>query len=239
VIIGCVVLAMVAAGGVLRPRPRPQRRVTALLGRAATEPNPSSRPAWRSGSAVRVAAAAVAFVAAVVVIGGVVGIGLGLGAAAVVATIRPSPSAAGVVPDDVPVVVDLIAGCLAAGATMSQALDAAAMAADGQLRAACIRVATALRAGSPPDEAWQLWLADPRLAPVARTVLRTAETGAAAAAELLRTSSRLRAVRRSVTQHRVRQAAVWLVVPLGLCFLPAFVLVAVIPIVIGLVPSLR
>jgi tight adherence protein B len=37
----------------------------------------------------------------------------------------------------------------------------------------------------------------------------------------------------------VRRASVWLVVPLGLCFLPAFVLLAVVPLVIGLVPALR
>jgi pilus assembly protein TadC len=52
-------------------------------------------------------------------------------------------------------------------------------------------------------------------------------------------ASRLRSRRRAAAEHRVRQAAVWLVVPLGLCFLPAFVLVAVVPIVIGLFPSLH
>jgi hypothetical protein len=49
----------------------------------------------------------------------------------------------------------------------------------------------------------------------------------------------LRAQRRAAAQHRVRQASVWLVVPLGLCFLPAFILVAVVPLVVGLLPSLR
>jgi Flp pilus assembly protein TadB len=142
-------------------------------------------------------------------------------------------------PDEIAVVIDLVAGCLAGGTGLPDALDAAALAAGERLGASCHEVAVALRSGVPVDEAWQVWAADPWLAPVARTAVRTAASGAAAAAELRRSSARLRARRRSAAQHRVRAASVWLVVPLGLCFLPAFVLVAVVPLVVGLVPSLH
>jgi Flp pilus assembly protein TadB len=182
--------------------------------------------------------ASVVALAGVVAVGGPLGFGIGLVGAAVVAFGRPRPGAPPVNPDDVPVVVDLVAGCLAAGASLPDALDAASVAADQALRSACTAVAAALRSGAPPDEAWRTWLVDPWLAPVARTAVRTSQTGAATAADLSRTSSRLRARRRAAAQHRVRQASVWLVVPLGLCFLPAFVLVAVVPLVVGLVPSL-
>jgi len=37
----------------------------------------------------------------------------------------------------------------------------------------------------------------------------------------------------------VQQVGVWIVVPLGLCFLPAFLAVAVVPLVLGLAPSLH
>jgi pilus assembly protein TadC len=188
---------------------------------------------------MRVVLAAVVLLAGVVAIGGPAGLVIGALGAGFVALRRPAAAVATVNPDEVPVVVDLIAGCLAAGAAIPEALDAAAVAADDVMRMACAAVAAALRSGAPPDEAWRGWLLDPWLAPVARTAVRTSQTGAAAADDLRRTSSRLRARRRAAAQHRVRQAAVWLVVPLGLCFLPAFILVAVVPLVIGLVPSLR
>jgi hypothetical protein len=121
--------------------------------------------------------------------------------------------------------------------------DAVAAAAEGVedqvLQQRCRTVAAALGAGAPAEAAWASWLSDPRLAPIARTAIRTSHSGAATADELRRTATRLRAQRRAGLQQRVRQASVWVVVPLGLCFLPAFVLVAVVPLVIGLLPALR
>ncbi|HEX3823718.1 MAG TPA: type II secretion system F family protein [Mycobacteriales bacterium] len=183
--------------------------------------------------------AAAVVLAAGIAVGGLFGILLGVAGAAVVALLRLSAAPPTVDPDDVPVVVDLVAGCLAAGASLPAAFEAAAVAASEVMRLQCRVVAAALHAGAPPDEVWRDWLANPWLAPVARTALRTAHTGAAAAEDLRRTSARLRARRRAAAQHRVRQASVWLVVPLGLFFLPAFVLVAVVPLVIGLLPTLR
>lgn len=237
----CAVAAMLAASCTGRSRREAGQRLTGFLPLDSTVAR-ASLPHATTASGVparRLALAALVLVAGVVALGGAVGIVLGVIAAGVVTKARPGPTVAHVNPDDVPVVVDLVAGCLVAGAALPDALAAAAVAADDVMRAACVAVAAALRAGTPPDEAWQAWLKDPWLAPVARTAVRTAQTGAAAAADLRRTATRLRARRRAAVQHRVRQASVWLVVPLGLCFLPAFVLVAVVPLVIGLVPSLR
>jgi Flp pilus assembly protein TadB len=241
VIAVCVAAAMLAAAGLGRARRRPVARLAHVIplgGSQVCEPR-AARANERWLSLGRIAIAAVTLVAGIAAVGGPVGIGLGLAGAAFVVFLRPRPTAPAVNPDDIPVVVDLIAGCLAAGASMSDALDAAAVAADPVMQAACKSVAAALRSGAPPEEAWQAWLDDSWLASVARTAVRTAASGAAAAEDLRRTSTRLRDRRRAAAQHRVRQAAVWLVVPLGLCFLPAFVLVAVVPLVIGLVPSLR
>jgi Flp pilus assembly protein TadB len=235
----CVVAAMAAAGGAGRTRRRVSARLDRVHAVARSAPPISPPPQVAHRPLLRLLAAAVVAAAGIVVVGGLVGIGLGCGGAAVVVLVRPRLSAPLVNPDDVPVVVDLVAGCLSAGASLPDALDAASVAAETALRDACTVVATALRSGAPPEEAWRTWLADPWLAPVARTAVRTSQTGAAAAADLSRTSTRLRARRRAAAQHRVRQASVWLVVPLGLCFLPAFVLVAVVPLVVGLVPSLR
>jgi Flp pilus assembly protein TadB len=237
----CVAAAMLAAGYSIRARPLTVARLTRVLPpRGTVVPAPANRLGrHRHWSSRRVAVVAAVATAGVVAIGGPLGLALGLGGATVVAVVRPKPAVPGVNADEVPVVVDLIAGCLAAGALLPDALDAAAVAGDDVMRSACRAVATALRSGAPPEEAWRGWLADPWLAPVARTAVRTTQTGAAAAADLNRTASRLRARRRAAAQQRLRQAAVWLVVPLGLCFLPAFVLLAVVPLVVGLVPSLR
>jgi pilus assembly protein TadC len=150
----------------------------------------------------------------------------------------PRPAAVAIDGADVALVADLVAGCLAAGTLLPDAVAAAGEGAGGALGELCQAVASALRAGASPETTWAGWLADPRLAPIARTAVRTAHSGAATADELRRTAARLRVQRRSALQGRVRQASVWIVVPLGLCFLPAFVLVAVVPLVAGLLPSL-
>jgi Flp pilus assembly protein TadB len=242
--VAAAVCSAVAAGLLTTPRRRTADRLNALRlpqpGPPATETAPAPDvSASRPRPVTRLAVSAVMLMSGPVAVGGLPGIAVGLTLALLVAVVRPSQRGRGADPDDVAVVVDLMAGCLAAGTGLAAALDAAAVAASDQLQRSCQAVAAALRSGVAADDAWQPWLADPWLAPVARTALRTAHTGAAAAADLRRTSARLRARRRSTAQHKVRQASVWLVVPLGLCFLPAFVLVAVVPLVVGLLPTLR
>jgi Flp pilus assembly protein TadB len=249
VIAVAVLSAMLAAASALVTRPSPRQRLRVLIEPAACGSTSASgscdgsaesptAPHGRPGM-LRVAAAAGVVLAGVVVVGGVLGAILGGAGGLVVARLRGPAAGPQIAPGDVPVVVDLLAGCLAGGTGMADALDAAAVAGCEGLAVACRSVAGALRAGTPPTQAWQPWLADPWLAPVARTAVRTAATGAAAAEDLRRTSARLRAQRIAEAQHRIRRASVWLVVPVGLCFLPAFVVLAVVPLVVGLLPSLR
>jgi Type II secretion system (T2SS), protein F len=241
VIAVCALSAGAAAAAALGPRRRgPRQRLDGVLSSSGGTPAPSpAAPEPPSRSVVRPAVAFVSVVAGVAVLGGVVGLAVG-GAGAAVALLAPDRGVGrGIDPDEVAVVVDLLAGCLSAGVGMPDALDAAAVASGDGMRAPCHAVAVGLRSGMPAPQAWHGWLADPWLAPVARTAVRTAATGAAAAADLRRTATRLRAKRRAAARRRMSQATVWLVVPLGLCFLPAFVLVAVVPLVVGLVPSLH
>jgi hypothetical protein len=142
-------------------------------------------------------------------------------------------------PDEVPLTADLMAACLAAGAAVADALAASLAAAGPWLRARGEPVVAGLQCGSPAAEAWQDWLTDDRLAPVARTCVRTAGSGAAAAAELVRVAARMRAARRAQSQQRAARAAVWIVLPLGGCFLPAFVVVGVVPLVLSLLERMH
>ena len=142
-------------------------------------------------------------------------------------------------PDEVPMTADLMAACLLAGAGLADALAGALVAAGPWLRSRGEPVLAALRAGSPAGEAWADWLAEEQLAAIAQTCIRTSGSGAAAASELTRVAARLRASVRAQRQQRVARAAVWIVFPLGLCFLPAFVAVGVVPLVISLVERLQ
>ncbi|HEX3908731.1 MAG TPA: type II secretion system F family protein [Mycobacteriales bacterium] len=235
----------IAAGLTVRPPPAPSRRLSGLSidaanPAAATDQPSPRRAATRLTRRRRIAAAIVALIAAVAVLGPVLGVVAG-GVLAVV-MVRFGGGSADLEVDGgaVALVADLVAAALAGGTLLSEAVAAAAEGVEDEvLRQRCRAVAAALGAGASPDQAWAPWLADARLAPIARTAIRTSHSGAATADELRRTASRLRAQRRTGLQQRVRQASVWVVVPLGLCFLPAFVLVAVVPLVIGLLPVLR
>jgi len=205
------------------------RRLAAIAAPAAPV---ARRSSWRLGLAILsgIAGPVGLGVPLGVVIGGIAAVGI-------MVTGRPrGPDPA--VAEDVAVVTELLAGCLAAGLSMADALDAAAVAGDPVTMRVCQQTATALRRGELAAEAWQSWQHDAWLAPIGRTAQRSTQTGAAAADELQRAAARLRARQRARLQQRVHRASVWVVVPLGLCFLPAFVLVAVVPLVAGMFGSL-
>jgi pilus assembly protein TadC len=201
------------------------RAVTSVRGAAVTGPRMTLRWALAAGTAL----------AGWLGIGGVIGMVLGFGAGAgIIVTARLAGRTPTASPDAVPVVVELMAGCLAAGLTMPDSLVAASVAGDPVTARACLAAADALRRGAPADEAWHSWMSDPWLATVARSTARTTQSGASVADELRRVATRLRSRRHARIQQRVQQASIWAVIPLGLFFLPAFVLLAVVPVVVGL-----
>ena len=134
---------------------------------------------------------------------------------------------------DVVLAVDLLAVALAAGAPLSRALALVGEAVGGGTGAALGRAATSLGLGADPAAALSETLAAPELAPLRRTLVRTSESGAAAAAVLTALAADLRSRREQAAQQRAARAEVLAVLPLGLCFLPAFVLLGVVPVVAG------
>lgn len=141
--------------------------------------------------------------------------------------------------DDAALTFDVLAACVDAGATPAAAAKAAADTASDGVRRALVGVATALERGDDPVDAWRRVAAsNSALAPASRAFGRTAVTGAAVADELRRAAATARASHVAEGRRRVQRASVWLVLPLGLCFLPAFVLVGVAPIVAAAVPGL-
>jgi pilus assembly protein TadC len=136
-----------------------------------------------------------------------------------------------------PGVLDLLAVALRAGMPLDRAIDVVADAARGPLSVDLRAVAASTRLGSAAALAWAPHADDPVWGPVARAVRRSATSGSA----LAMTFERLAQDRRDESVHRaesaVRRAAVLAMAPLGLCFLPAFICVGVVPVVVGLLTN--
>jgi pilus assembly protein TadC len=134
---------------------------------------------------------------------------------------------------DLPLAADLLAAVLRCGAPVDRAAAMVAETLDGPLGERLARVGRALRLGAPPDEAWAY------LAPVAgadrliRAAVRSHHSGAALAGALSRVADDLRADRAVATEAAARRAGVLIVLPLGLCFLPAFVLAGLVPVIVA------
>jgi len=136
---------------------------------------------------------------------------------------------------ELPFAVDLVAAALRAGATPDTAARLVAQAVGGPVGVRLSLVERALRAGAPPGDAWA-HLGDSEAARrVIRAARRSGHSGAALAGSLARVADDLRADAVAATEARARTAGVLVVLPLGLCFLPAFVLAGLVPVVVAVV----
>jgi pilus assembly protein TadC len=134
--------------------------------------------------------------------------------------------------------VDLMSACLEAGVPLPAALAAAATVAGDPAADALAATASALRRGAD-GAAWAGCEGNPQLAGVVRICRRVGTTGAAVADDLRRLAAELRRAHQADRRRRAQRAAVWVVLPLGLCFLPAFLLLTVVPVVVALLPGLH
>ncbi|TDD65169.1 type II secretion system F family protein [Actinomadura rubrisoli] len=139
---------------------------------------------------------------------------------------------------DLPVAVDLLAACLRGGTPWHQAVDAVADAVGGPLGDELRGVAIQIRLGADPTDAWLALTREPLLAPLARTAVRAVSTGAALAPSLSRLARDQRRIARTAAAARARSAGIRALAPLGLCFLPAFVLLGVVPAIAGIASTL-
>jgi Flp pilus assembly protein TadB len=139
---------------------------------------------------------------------------------------------------ELPHVVDLMTAALGAGSAPTTALSLVAEVVDQAMAEELRSWTTRLALGADPVTVWASMAGHPQLGRLGATLHRSAESGAPVGAALLRLSEDLRARRRSVVEERVRQVEVRAAVPLGVCLLPSFVLVGVVPLVAGSVAGL-
>lgn len=134
---------------------------------------------------------------------------------------------------DLPLAADLLGAALRAGAPVDRAASAVADALGGPLGERLERTARSLRLGGTPAEAWA-YVSD--VAGAERLVsaaVRSSASGGALAGALGRLADDLRADRSVAAEAAARRAGVLIVLPLGLCFLPAFVLTGLVPVVVA------
>jgi Flp pilus assembly protein TadB len=137
-----------------------------------------------------------------------------------------------------PLTADLIAATVASGATMQAALTAVS-AAVGEPMASSLRpVLAATELGADAATAWRTSVSSSALAPVRDAVVRSSESGAPMAVVLTRIADDMRRDRRVLVEVAARSAGVRAVAPLAACFLPAFLLMGVVPVVASLAGDL-
>lgn len=133
---------------------------------------------------------------------------------------------------------DLLAACLRAGMPVPLAVLAVAEGLGAPAGPALRRAAELLALGADPEQAWQPALECSCTVRLARVARRSGRSGIALAESLVRLAVAERAAAREQAETRAQRAAVFIAGPLGLCFLPAFLAIGVVPVVIGLAAGL-
>ncbi|MBF6337612.1 type II secretion system F family protein [Nocardia abscessus] len=138
-------------------------------------------------------------------------------------------------------VLDLLAACLRAGLPMAAAARAVAPEAPEPLGEALRRAADSLALGADAATAWEQVARDSNARPgaeeiesLARMARRSARSGSSLAAAVTELAEQRRSAVEDSAAAKAERAGVLIGGPLGLCFLPAFVCLGIVPVVIGL-----
>ena len=136
--------------------------------------------------------------------------------------------------------LDVLAVCLSAGLAVWAAAAATAPTAPPALRSVLQRAADLLALGADPDTAWSVSDGDaaPRDDAPCEALMRLARRSACSGSALAQGIAELAEKSRQDATHAataaVDRAGVLIAGPLGLCFLPAFLVLGVVPVVAGL-----
>ncbi|RKR20862.1 type II secretion system F family protein [Arthrobacter oryzae] len=138
---------------------------------------------------------------------------------------------------DTAMMLELVGAMLDAGAGLGRSLELIAALVPPELERQLRPVVSALAIGADWDTAWRSSGAQSSQLLALRDALAFAAlTGAPSAALLYAQAARLRRERNRAAEQGAAALGVKLVVPLGLCSLPAFVCLGVVPVLLGLLP---
>lgn len=136
--------------------------------------------------------------------------------------------------------LDVLAACLSGGMAVSAAAAATAPSAPPLLARVLRRAADLLALGADPAAAWAAppdlspRAVDPQTDALLRLARRSASSGAALADGVAQLARQCRQDATHAASAAAERAGVLIAGPLGLCFLPAFVCLGIVPVVAGL-----
>lgn len=136
-----------------------------------------------------------------------------------------------------PAVLELLASCLGAGSPLVQAQREVGRLEGGVAGEVLHRVSAEMSLGISAEDSWGA-VTTPVWAPIARDIARSAHAGDAMAQSLRFHARTLRDDALAARLAHARAVGVRAVLPLISCYLPAFVLVGVVPIVAGALAGL-
>jgi pilus assembly protein TadC len=140
--------------------------------------------------------------------------------------------------------LDVLAVCLGAGMAVSTAAAATAVSAPPTLAGVLRRAADLLALGADPGLAWSISpdlptdSADTQIDSLLRLARRSASSGTAMADGVAELADQCRHDAAQAATAAAERAGVLIAGPLGLCFLPAFVCLGIVPVVAGLAGDL-
>ncbi|WP_143028267.1 type II secretion system F family protein [Tessaracoccus flavus] len=173
--------------------------------------------------------------------GGAVGVLLGVFSVPLVfggVSLWRSPRPTGRRHSELPDALDFLAVCLEAGLPVTAATETVAAVSPEETRLTLQGVASHLALGRAGAEAWGSLRDDPVWGRAAADIVRSERSGTALVAVLRMHADDARRELRDEATKKARTVGVRSAVPLMVCFLPAFVLVGVVPIVAGLMTKL-
>lgn len=139
---------------------------------------------------------------------------------------------------DTAMMLELVAAMLDAGSGIGRSLELVAASASTDYRKALRPVVSALAIGADWETAWRSSeVRLPGILELRDALGFAALTGAPSSAILYAQAARLRRGRFRAAEKRAASLGVKLVIPLGLCSLPAFICLGVVPVLLALVPS--
>ena len=134
---------------------------------------------------------------------------------------------------DYPLLVELLAASLAAGADVISALKVAGSALGDPWQSRLGHCLHALEMGQAPALVWAELEQDPVAGQLGRALARSHSSGVPVAEAMRRLAHDLHEASDLAAQAYVRTIEVRTAVPLGVCFLPGFIVIGVIPLVVG------
>ncbi|MGV0851283.1 type II secretion system F family protein [Mycolicibacterium phlei] len=131
--------------------------------------------------------------------------------------------------------LDLLAACLHSGMAVSTAAAAAAPSAPPKLAVVLRRAADLLALGADPATAWSVpEKSDRQVDAMLRLARRSAASGTALAQGVADLAEKSRDDAAAAARAAAERASVLIAAPLGVCYLPAFVCLGLVPVVAGL-----